>query len=309
MVGGRVVSGAAVFGGLSSSASFIITLDDGRRIFAKGNHPDEMSHGTETLRHEVHAYLNLPVLKDTAPAYIGTVSDGDEDGWMLGLWACIDAVNTLPPLLQMNDHMRIWQNEPAASSVLKAARERNYINGFFTCDKKWLRLRDDMAVREKFLSLFADHDIAARWFVANIDRLCALQAAVTKVSCGNGLLHGDLRLDNFLYDGDRLWTVDWPNACYGPLIFDPVFLRMNAEGLGYDGADILIAGYTAIDIAAMTASMTGYFADQAYRAVPPKLPRLRWMQKAMLLAGLSQLARAGMIDSIPVMTGQKPPSS
>jgi sulfur relay (sulfurtransferase) complex TusBCD TusD component (DsrE family) len=51
----------------------------------------------------------------------------------------------------------------------------------------------------------------------------------------------------------------------------------------------------------MLSALAGFFADQAYRAVPPKLPRLRWMQKLMLHACLQALHRRGIVDSPPIM--------
>jgi hypothetical protein len=54
----------------------------------------------------------------------------------------------------------------------------------------------------------------------------------------------------------------------------------------------------------MAACLAGYLADQARRPVPDKLPRLRWMQKTMLLSLLGFLRRAGVVDSIPRMTNQ-----
>jgi hypothetical protein len=47
------------------------------------------------------------------------------------------------------------------------------------------------------------------------------------------------------------------------------------------------------------AAQAGYFADNAPRAVPPKLPRLRWAQKSILRAMLRWLSDEGAATPPP----------
>jgi len=319
---GEVEDGDVVYGSFSASAGYVLTLDSGIRVFAKGTHPGEMAHGTQHLRQEIAAYENLPVLKDVSPAYYSFVTDNDEDGWSLGLWEYIapdapaptaDAVRDIMTLL-----VRVHQSDVPAGA-LRPAREQNFISGFFQDEKKWRRLRDEEKTRDKFLSLFTSAADGAAWLDHALESLIAWQADNATRVYVEGLIHGDLRLDNVLFGGGRVYLVDWPNACIGPVLFDLVFIAAHLESLGLCKAEDSIAAYRAAggqpfvsddaataELCAMLGAVSGYFADQAYRAVPEKLPRLRWMQKSMLLACLNILSRFGKIESPPAFAGAAP---
>lgn len=306
--GSAVVSGEAAFGGLSASANYILTLENGTKIFAKGSHPGDTSHGTETLRQEIFAYQNIPSLKKLSPAYIGKVSDGDEDGWSLGLWEYLDWGGG-PDVAAAFAALAVFQSDAAAKIQLGAAEDHIYLRLFLSQDKKWRRLRDEPVVRDRFLTLFTDVDEGRSWADRNLPRLADLQSKNFSPKSPCGMIHGDLRLDNFLFSPRGARVIDWPNACYGLRIFDTVFLAMNVEGLGILSIEECLRLYAASggtifshdDVMVMLAKITGYFADQAYRDVPQNLPRLRWMQKCMLMAGLQALHRAGHVDSLPPM--------
>jgi hypothetical protein len=312
MVDEKISSSDVAFGGLSSSAGFLMTLASGRRIFAKGTHPGELSHGAKNLGQEVMAYETLDVLHRVSPPYIGLVSDNDEDGWMLGIWDFVPHDPNLASAGRVMQTMKIWQADRDARGILPPARQQAYIDQFFSPEKKWLRLRHDESVRKKFLSMFAQPSIAAKWFEHNMIALCQWQARVDRIKAAEGLLHGDLRLDNFLFTAERSFAVDWPNACWGPMVFDLVFVFSNMEAMGYGQTEKFFEAYEDAggvkvdpdDRAVMLTSVAGYFADQAYREVPGNLPRLRWMQKSMLLAQLKTLARLGVIESPPPMNGE-----
>lgn len=310
--GAPVISGDIAAGGLSASAGFILALADGRRVFAKGNHPDEMAHGTANLRQEIHVYQGVPALRDVSPPYIGLVSDGDEDGWMLGLWEVVDAGGS-PDIGAMMTTLLSFQQAPLPAGVLPEAAAHNYLKFFMGPEKKWRRLAEEPKVRGKFTALFEDPAQAEDWLQRNLPALLALQEGDLP-QMPQGLLHGDLRCDNFIFGAARAdvaatYIVDWPNACRGPRIFDVLFLASNLGGLGLYPAEKFLEEYLARslqqhDAAAVNgvlARMAGYFADQVYRAVPEKMPQLRWMQKCMFLAQIQLLACRGVIESPPAM--------
>ncbi len=296
----KITSGKTAYGGFSASANFIIEFASGRKFFAKGNHPNEMAHGTQQLRQEAGVYESCSVLNKISPAYLATIGDGDEDGWLLGFWEYVD-VQGQAPLEGIVSALRDFQADPA--TVLKSAREQNYISLFLDEEKKWKRIAGEEAVALKFLSLL-NHDGKA-WLSRNIGTLVKIQ--LEPLQGVEGLLHGDLRIDNFLYDGARTYVIDWPNACRGPLIFDTLFLFANLEALGICTIEEAFSAYEAgggtvfskTERSAMAVRIAGFFADQAYRAVPDRLPRLRWMQKGILFTLLGYLARLGIIDSSP----------
>ncbi len=296
----KIISGQTIYGGFSASANFIIEFASGRKIFAKGSHPQEMAHGTQHLRQEVAAYDFCEGLKKLSPAYLGMAGDGDEDGWLLGFWEYIEARNDIP-LESIIGALIEFQSFPVAA--LKSARDQNYISLFLNEDKKWKRIASDKAVATKFLSLLDDG--GASWLSRNIATLEKIQQE--PLIGREGLLHGDLRIDNFLYDGKRTYVIDWPNACHGPLVFDTLFLVANLEALGIctieEALSIYEAGggtaFSKNEKTVMAVRISGFFADQAYRASPHRLPRLRWMQKGILFTLLGYLVRLGIIDSSP----------
>lgn len=319
---GEVEDGEIVFGSFSASAGYVLTMDSGLKIFAKGTHPGEMAHGTQHLRQEIAAYENLPVLKDVSPAYYSFVTDNDEDGWSLGLWEYIQPDPMAHALTAIDDVMsllvKVHQSD-VPPDVLLHARAQNFISGFFNDEKKWQRIRDDETVQEKFLTLFADANEGKSWLEKSIGTLTDLQTKNVSGVYVEGLIHGDLRMDNVIFGQGRSYLVDWPNACVGPVVFDLVFIAAHLESLGIGKAEDFIAAYEtagghaftsdaakADELCQILAAISGYFADMAYRAVPEKLPRLRWMQKSMLLACLNILSRFGKIESPPLFAGEAP---
>lgn len=318
----EVVSGEIAYGSFSASAGYILTLGSSLKIFAKGTHPGEMAHGTQHLRQEISAYENLPILKEVSPAYFSFVTDNHEDGWSLGLWEYISPDPAAHAASAVRDIMAqlVKVHQCAVpSDVMLPARTQNYIAGFFHDEKKWRRLKDEEKVREKFLTLFARGDDGAAWLSQSLETLIALQADNAERVYVEGLIHGDLRMDNILFAQDRTYLVDWPNACMGPVLFDLVFIAAHLESLGIGRAEEFIAAYKEAggrafssetaeraELCAMLGTVSGYFADQAYRTVPEKLPRLRWMQKSMLLACLNILSRFGKIESPPPFAGEAP---
>lgn len=311
LAGAPVIAGDTAFGGLSAAAGFILTLKSGRRIFVKGSHPDEMAHGTLHLREEVQTYKTVPALQQVAPRLIGVAGDGDEDGWLLGVWEAVDHGGS-PRIRDAIELMAQWQRAPLPPDALVPAVRHNYLRFFLDGQRKWVRLRDEEKVRQKFTALFAEPRHAEEWLGRNLDALIALQS-LRGLSSPTGLLHGDLRLDNFLFAADRTYVVDWPNTARGPLVFDVLFFFSSLEGLGYGSIDAFLQLYKEVsgtafaetDVDMMLAALSGFFADQAGRAVPDKLPRLRWMQKCMLSAQLNMLARREVVDSIPQMADSR----
>lgn len=311
LVKAKITDASFAYGGLSVSAAFIFTLSDGRKIFAKGAHPGDTAHGTKNLAQEVFVYECVGIVRETSPPYIGLVSDGEEDGWMLGVWECVEHDPSRASPGRAITSLASWQRTSAAQALLPVAREHVYISQLLSPEKKWLRLRNDDIAKKKFCHMFGRPEVGKSWFDANIARLAQLQSRVGQLKGEEGILHGDLRIDNFLFGAEKTYVIDWPNACWGPLVFDLVFLFSNMEALGFGSTEGFCTLYSAAaklpaaeDMAVMLGALSGYFADQAYRDPVEKMPRLRWMQKSMLLAQLRYMARLGLIESPPLMIGE-----
>jgi hypothetical protein len=323
LAGASVVAAEPAFGGLSVSASFALSLSNGRKIFAKGAHPGDTAHGTRGLAQEILVYESLGLMREISPPYLGVVSEGGEDGWMLGLWDWVEHNPARASGKGAVETLRAWQDMAATfapaetlRAALPAAGEHIYLKLVFGTGGKWQRMLVDPVARTRFLGLFVDGERARAWFDANVPKLAAHQAEARSLDGPEGFVHGDLRLDNFLFGPERTYIIDWPNACWGPLVYDAGFLFSNLEALGFGPAEGFFDLYSKStghssslqfsprETCVVFSTLSGYFADQAYRDPPAKMPRLRWMQKSMLLAQLNFLARAGVIESPPPLKGQ-----
>ena len=315
---GHIISGETVYGSLSASAGFVLDLDSGLRVFAKGSHPQEMSHGTLHIKSEIKVYEYVTVLRDIAPLLYGWVSDDNEDGWTLGLWRYIAPDTAADIHARAADILQLAaqaHGAPVRENLLPAASAHNYISLFLRDEKKWRRIAEEEKIRDKFLALFENPQQGSVWLARNIDSLRVLQTQASAHAFKQGMMHGDLRADNILMSFGRNYIIDWPNACIGPVVFDVLMFSAHLESLGGAATEKLIEAYDktagtdfagpdmSADVFYMAASMAGYFADQAYRMVPEKMPRLRWMQKSLLCALLQLLARHGRIESPPRFAG------
>ncbi|MCE9507298.1 MAG: aminoglycoside phosphotransferase family protein [Alphaproteobacteria bacterium] len=314
----KIIHADIAWGGYSPSATFVATLASWEKAFIKGTHPGQDTHGTQMLRQEIEAYQTLPDIQSFSPAYLGCVSDGREEGWMLAAFDSIDTLPTLPWTeekittvfrLLSRLHFCDKKNIPPA---LPPARDKNYIEKFLRPEGGWLRFRDERQTADKFLALFEDQDAGRDWLSSALPRLCEKQAKAHMTGGAVGMLHQDLRSDNILFDReDRAYLVDWVNACQGPVVMDLAqFLpAVSAESAFECGA--LLGLYEKISgvkidresLVIALASASGHMADNAYRAVPAKLPRLRWMQKSVLWAMLQWAVVLMDIPPPPRFTG------
>lgn len=307
-----IVAGDVIAGGVSASASFIVTFDNQRRVFVKGSHPGDQSHGAANLRGECMAYRALDILRDVAPPFCGMVyaDRGDDNGWWLGAWDAVE-ISTQPydgdQLFALLDDVQ--RCDVNARDGIVVASAHPYLSQFLNDTYKWQRLRDDASRADKFAQCFADPAAVQGWLRGNIAALCDLQKRASTHSWRFGLMHGDLRCDNFIYGqlsgmSPRWYMIDWANAAEGALAFDRVML---AASLCADGActrehalDFARGDLDGDDIVLMLAMQAGYFADQIYRQPPAVMPRLRPIQKAMCGALLAMLATTGQISPLPV---------
>jgi Ser/Thr protein kinase RdoA (MazF antagonist) len=314
----KIVHADIAWGGYSPSAAFVATLDSQKKAFIKGTHPGQDTHGTRMLRQEVEAYQTLPDIQSFSPAYLGCVSDGREDGWMLAVFDYIDTTPTLPwtdekltAVFKLLSRLHFCDEKKMPPS-LPLARDQNYIGKFLRPEGGWLRIRDERQTAEKFLTLFEDREAGRNWLSSALPKLCEKQSRAPMTGGPLGIIHQDLRSDNILFDrAFRPYLVDWTNACRGPVVMDLAqFLpAISAESAFECGA--LLELYEKISgvktdkesLAIALASASGHMADNAYRAVPAKLPRLRWIQKSVLWAMLQWAVVLAAVPPPPRFTG------
>jgi aminoglycoside phosphotransferase (APT) family kinase protein len=305
-LGGKIAEAKTLAGGMLPAATFHLSLADGRTFFVKGAQPGDVSHATQNIRQEAGAYAFL-ASRDSGliPRFYGLCGDGNEDGWLLGVWDFINGAAPAPPAAAFSLLTQI-QKTPCGRRDLPGVDAAPYLQGFFTPEKKWRRLENPLD-RDGPLSLFIDREMAARWLDDSLPALLTLQGNITHRLGQFGLMHGDARAEHFLSAPGGGRVIDWANASYGPLGFDALFLTLDLSAR--TGTDFSVLWETARgqgialpardDLLAQLACFCGYFMTQAHRPVPDGLPRLRWMQKSILRAGLLALRDLGVFGPVP----------
>lgn len=301
IIGVRVAAAEIARGGYGPSAAFLLTATDGRGFFVKGSHPRQEAHGFRMLEQEMAAYTDSPTLAGLAPRLLGCARFGGEDDWHLAVFERVpDARGPLPWNDQRLDGVfHLLKILHTAGPELPAMTQVSLMRDFISGQTGWQRAAHEKKVRDNFLSVFRERGAAQDWLDRALPRMQTLSAQAPEIGGPFGLLHGDLRSDNILIGQDeRYYLIDAPNACYGPVIFDLAFFLSGVSAeCGRSGQDLLATygrvtglSFHAEDVKKALASVLGYYAINAGRLVPPRLPQLRWVQKQHLWGGLCWMA-------------------
>jgi aminoglycoside phosphotransferase (APT) family kinase protein len=135
------------------------------------------------------------------------------------------------------------------------------------------------------------------WSRRHLDQLAELESSWAAHASGTTMLHTDVRADNVLLDGGRVFFVDWPHACQGAPFVDAVFLAPSVAMQGGPApADLLAQTRQGNEadpaaLAALVCAMAGYLTERALRPPPPGLPTVREFQDAQ-----GEIARRWLAD-------------
>jgi hypothetical protein len=156
-------------------------------------------------------------------------------------------------------------------------------DGFATMIKGWQELKESKAPLDD-------------WSDRNIERLIDLEAKTSSVVAGLTLLNFDIRADNILIAGNRVYFVDWPWARIGAPFVEWVALAPSVHMQGGPAPEELLgmASLGAVDegaINAVLASITGFFLGHSLRPPPPGIPTVRAFQAAQGEVALAWLRR------------------
>jgi len=300
ILGAHVTRAVRAYGGYGPSATFVLTLDDGRRAFFKGVYPlPEGSAVRWMLDEEARVYEEIHhFVAPWAPAIYGSLRI---DGWHALLIEAVDG-ERLPP----------W----SASQAERAARSyaRFHATTMGRSLPEWLPREHHLEFAGYWRSILTDIDARDRLGAACRDAQSGLQALGWVEAHGEALasweerlaavpqsrfalLHFDTRSDNVRLDGELLRIFDWPFACVGPPEFDLGAFAQSITGEGGPAPEQVTAWYSAelpLNDDVLTASIVGiagYFADRAPRPDLPGLPRLRQVQRRQLKGCLAWAAR------------------
>ena len=311
IAGGKIDSGTIAWGGYGPTATFVLDVVDGRRLFCKGTHPGITEEGNEAFHTELAHYQRIPELAQFGPAFRGAAHHED---WHLMMLDFVQRTREVPPWSDETVRgaiamlARFHANPPArAGEILPIAEQQTEFMGLYRAQNGWKAL-ERQADRKQFVGLFSEPFAAERWLDAHLDEFIALEARAAHIGGPRSWVHHDFRSDNLLFTrSDEPLLVDFPFLAYGPTLMDVVFFLPSLAGEGGPTPEAGLRLYEesvghrfdADDTRITVATVAGFFAARAGQPDIPGLPRLRWVQKLQLFPCLAWLAALTEIETAP----------
>lgn len=286
-LGAHVIESTTQPGGFSPGLAARLRLEDGRRVFLKAVSQAANPHTPDIHRQEARIVAALPA-SAPVPRLLWTY---DEGGWVA---LCFEDVGGRPPYLP-------WTESDLAlvvASLKKMAADltpspirttQTATSAFEHSINGWQR------------ALNRGEDRLDPWCLRNLRRLAELEARAPQEAAGNTLLHFDLRADNLIIAGDRVYVVDWPWARLGHTFVDWVAMAPSVVMQGGSDAEGFLQrfaplGVSADAVDAVVCSLAGYFRVTALDPPPPGIPTVRAFQAAQGAVALGWLrARKGWV--------------
>lgn len=310
-LGGRVRDTEIAWGGYSPSASYKVTLADGRVVYVKGGNPRLNPHGYEALKLEIAAYRQTPQLEKVAPRILADVSC---DEWVLMALSAVESPT--PSLPWTEDKLRalmatlktlysLFTEKPAHLPLVEDEAQNATL---YRGERGW-----GVLMNEGLLPALASHTPNPAAFEDWVKRHYPLLRELEQKASGLGgvqqVMHLDLRSDNILFEhGQRAVILDWPNMCWGPLVFDLTYLVNGITSEGGPGQGEVVAliykelglSWSHHDWLISATNVAGYLAQAGARSEVDGMPRIRTLQRTHLMACLPWIAGLAEIDSPPL---------
>ncbi len=277
-LGSPVVEAKTQFGGFSPGVAAKLLSADGRRIFVKavGAEPNRTS--PKFHRRELAIVAAIPA-SAPVPRLLWSHDESEADGGWVTL--AFESVDGHPPA-QPWDAVELARVMASLADLSEALTPSPLPAGSVPALRDWVLIRNRYWAR----TVATAPDGLDTWSARHAPTFAAMEAKVGELAAGETLLHLDIRGDNILLTGDRVWIVDWPHAHIGAAWVD---LLLMAPSVAMQGgpppAELFLqhpAGRTAPDeaVTAMVAMMAGFFTWEALQPPPPGLPTLRPFQAA-----------------------------
>jgi aminoglycoside phosphotransferase (APT) family kinase protein len=257
--------------GFSPGLASRLRLENGRRVFIKAVSVAANPDSHKIHRQEARILAALPAAAP-APRLLWTY---DDHGWVA---LCLEDVEGRHPhepwteadlslvLAALVKTARVLTPSPLAINRSAPSWFEKTING-------WR------------IALERDEKRLDAWALRNLERLADLEAGAPSAAAGETLLHCDVRADNLLIAGDRVWLVDWPWARVGAWWIDAVGMAPSVAMQGGPSPETLLSrldlhGVRKAELDAVVCSMAGYFVVRALEPPPPGIPTVRAFQAA-----------------------------
>jgi hypothetical protein len=269
VLGSAVVEAVGQRGGYGPSLAARCGLADGRRVFIKAVSPAQNPDTPGMMRREARIAGCLPA-DAPAPPLLHALDDGE---WIALVFE--EVSGHLPHTPWIPDELdrvidatrRLGELAPRAPLPTVAEQYDAMFTGW-----RLLAAEDADAISDQ-------------WCRDHLDELVAAEARWKDVTSGTGLVHGDVRSDNVLLNGDDVVFVDWTNTCTGADWFEVLLMlpSIELEGGGTPESVLARVGLGDLDadqIAPVVAALAGYFAERGRLPDPPGLPTVRGFQRA-----------------------------
>jgi aminoglycoside phosphotransferase (APT) family kinase protein len=261
--GAPVTAAESKEGGFSPALASVLSLADGRHLFAKASNLARSTFAVDAIRSEARVLAALPS-NVPAPRLLFSYDDGD---WAILLTEAIHGHNPRQPWLP--DELRRFLN---AFTVLADTLTPSPADA--------VELACDTDFSHNWRSLAADPAAAVRLapgIAALIDRLAILEDPWAAAVSGTSQMHGDLRSDNFLLTADGFAVVDWPSVCLGAPWLDLLFAIPSVAMHGGGDPDTIWSAHPlsrAAEPEAVNTAITGLAGFFLYRSIQPPIPLL-----------------------------------
>jgi hypothetical protein len=270
-MGGRVVRAVTQPQGFSPGVAARLRLEDGRRVFVKAVNEQANPDTPDIHRREARILAAMPAAIP-APRLLWTY---DDRGWVaLGL-EDIDGRHPHEPWTEPDLDLVVAAGTKMAGELTPSpiAVDRTSAHAFATGVNGW------------GTALERNEDRLDAWARRNLSRLAELEARAPDAAVGDTLLQFDMRADNILIGGDRVYFVDWPWARTGAGWIDLVLMAPSVAMQGGPAPEgflqrLGLSGVSREALDAVICSMAGYFAVHALDPPPPGIPTVRSFQAA-----------------------------
>jgi len=263
-------------------------------VFVKAVSPAQNPHSPVLARQEIRAARAIPA---SVPAPRLLWSDDDGDWVLMGFEAVAGRSPELPWRPRDLDRVLAGLAELARATPVPGHELPTMTDSVAENLTGWqsfaaLSSRERSTIAERAGGL-------GEWASSRLDALVAWEQAAPAASAGESLVHGDLRADNVMIDGEHLWFVDWPHACVGAPWLDLALMAPSVAMQGGGAAHEVFAKSTLAnsvgrdELRAVVTAVTGFFTWGSLQPDPPGLPNLRAFQRAQAytaIAWLQQLA-------------------
>ncbi|GAA3717975.1 hypothetical protein GCM10022224_099590 [Nonomuraea antimicrobica] len=274
-LGGPVAEAVTQAGGFSPAAAVRLRTTDGTRAFVKAVGPEPNPDSVRIYRSELKIAAALP---ETVPAP-RLLTGFELEGWVVLVFEDVEGRHPEQPwrrdeldrvLTAVKDMSRVLTPSPIDAPPIAEVFGESF--------QGWRRLlREDTAGLDP-------------WALRHLGELAELESGWVAAAAGDSLVHADLRADNVLLTGDRVYIVDWPWACLGAPWFDLVGMLPSVGMQGGPAAEEVFDP-PGDEVTSVLAAVTGYLVRQSRLADPPGLPTLRAFQRAQGVVALEWLKR------------------